>query len=118
LGRRTRRLILFVLSILVGLAAGVFYGWEVNPVQFEGTSLETLRLDYKADVVLMIAELYQAEGDSDKASTRLAFLGDEDPACIIEETVSFAGQHDYADEDLELMQGLLAAIEVSSEVSY
>jgi hypothetical protein len=118
LGRRTRRLIFFVLAILAGLAAGVFYGWEVNPVQFTGASPDSLRIDYKTDVVLMIAELYQAEGDSGEALTRLAFLRDEAPVSLVEEAVSFAESHDYAQEDLHLMRQLLSALEATFGSSY
>jgi hypothetical protein len=118
LGRRTRRLIFFVLAILAGLAAGLFYGWEVNPVLFKGTSPDSLRVDYKGDIVLMIAELYEAEGDSGEALTRLAFLGDEDPASIVEEAIVFAEEHNYTAEDLVLMRALLTTLDASSEVLY
>ncbi len=118
MGQRTRRLIFFVLAILVGLAAGLFYGWEINPVQLSGESPETLRIDFKADVVLMIAELSKAEGDIGETLTRLRFLGDENPVNIVKDAVAFAEQHDYAEKDLELMRGLLAFLEASAEVSY
>lgn len=118
MGRQTRRLIFFVLAIVAGLAAGLFYGWQVNPVQFEGMSPDTLRGDYKADVVLMIAELYQADGDSGEALARLAFLGDQTPTSVVKEAVVFAEEHDYSAEDLALMRGLLAALEASSEATY
>ena len=56
--RRRRRLILFVLMIVLGIAAGVTYGWVLNPVQYSDTGLQTLGQDFKTDYVLMVAEVY------------------------------------------------------------
>jgi hypothetical protein len=107
-----------VLTILAGLAAGLFFGWELNPVPFKGVSPDSLRVDYKADIVLMIAELYQAEDNIGEALTRLGFLGDEDPVSIVEDAFSFAEEHDYTQDDLDLIWDLLAVVEISSEVLY
>ena len=109
--RHTRRLLYFIIAILVGLAVGVIYGWEVNPVRSAGGSPDRLRMDYKTDIVLMAAELYQAEGDSDAAISRLAFVGDAPAADIVEQAIDFAERNNYAPEDVRLLWQLASAVE-------
>jgi hypothetical protein len=111
LGRQTRRVIFFVLAILVGLTAGMVYGWEVNPIRFSEMPPDMLRIDYRADVVLMIAELYQVEGDAEKALTRLDFLGDMPTLEMMDEAIRFAEIHNYTPEDMQAMWRLASAIE-------
>jgi hypothetical protein len=108
---RIRRLIFFGIMILVGIALGVVYGWVVNPVQYSQTGLHTLRIDYKTDFVLMIAELYQAEGDLVGALARLSYLGEGSPVVSMQEATAYAEEHNYAPSDLESMQTLFAEIE-------
>ncbi len=44
---RSKRYLWFMVSILVGLALGVIYGWVINPVQYVDTPPSNLRADYK-----------------------------------------------------------------------
>lgn len=103
---RTWRFVFFALAILVGFAAGLGYGWVVNPVQYRNTSPDTLQIDYRTDFVLMVAELYHAEGDLAMALARLDFLGDEAPPVLMNETITTADALRYADDDLQLMRRL------------
>lgn len=109
--RQTRRILFFVIAILVGLAAGVIYGWEVNPVQYADAAPDKLRMDYKTDVVLMAAELYHAEKDTDAAISRLAYVGDAPPLDIVEKAINFAERNNYAPEDMQLMWHLASAVD-------
>ena len=43
---------LFLLVIILGLALGLVYGWVINPVSFQDTTLNNLRIDYKTDYTL------------------------------------------------------------------
>ncbi len=70
------RWIRFFLVIAIGAAGGLFYGWVINPVKYVDTTPDTLRIDYKSDYVLMVAESYGADGDLALAARRLALLGD------------------------------------------
>lgn len=110
MGRRGRRIVLFILSILVGLTAGVAYGWVVNPVQYSDTAPDTLQVDYKADIILMIAELYQHEGDADLALTRLNFLEETSLIEIVEQSIAHAEECEYASTDIQLMEILASAV--------
>ena len=103
---RSWRFAFFVLAILVGFAAGLGYGWAINPVQYRSTSPNTLQIDYRTDFVLMVAELYQAEGDLALALARLGFLGDAPPLVLMNESITYGDILGYADADLQLMRRL------------
>jgi len=47
----------------VGIAAGIFLGWEIIPVRDVNSEPQTLRIDFKTDFVLMVSELYYQDGD-------------------------------------------------------
>ena len=68
-----------VLSLLVGLAAGVVYAWVISPVRYVDTSPNTLRSDFKDAFRVAIAASYSATHNLDRAKARLILLGDPDP---------------------------------------
>lgn len=96
----------FLLAILVGVAAGLFYGWRISPVEYVDTTPDSLRVDYKSDYVLMVAEAYSADNDLAQAVRRLAFLGYALPNQIVREAILFAESHGYTDTDIALMRRL------------
>ena len=100
----------FLIAVILGAAVGMFYGWVVNPVEYVDIAPASLRVDYKTDYVLMIAEAYQAEHDLGLAVRRLAVLGSAAPKDIVANALSYALQHDYASQDLSLLQSLGEAL--------
>ncbi len=96
----------FLIAVIVGAAAGLFYGWVVNPVEYVDIAPESLRVDYKTDYVLMVAEAYQVQQDLGLAVRQLALLGSSAPTDIVANALSYALQHDYASQDLSLLQSL------------
>jgi hypothetical protein len=70
-------------GILLGLGLGLFYTWQVNPVTYTDVSPDTLRADYKADYVVMIARAYSLDADLDLARTRLATLKTANPGQFV-----------------------------------
>lgn len=100
------RWIKFLLAIALGSAAGMYYGWVLNPVEYIDTAPDSLRIDYKTDFVLMVAEAYYVEQDLGFAVRRLGLLGDRPPMDIVVETILFAVENEYAETDLSLMQKL------------
>ncbi len=106
---RRRRWLFFLLSILIGLAGGLFYGWVLRPVQYRDTTPDTLRPDYKADFVLMVAEAWQAHHDRELAQQYLALLGG-DPAQQVAEALAYASEVGYGPEDLHRLRLLLQAL--------
>lgn len=84
----------------------MYYGWVLNPVEYVDTAPDSLRIDYKTDFVLMVAEAYQTDKDLSLAVRRLGMLGDHPPMDLVVEALMFAVDNDYAQADLTLMQRL------------
>jgi hypothetical protein len=67
-------------GVMIGLAAGVLWGWYVAPVRYTDTQPDSLREDYKDEYRTLIALAYAYNGDLGRARSRLALLGDPNPA--------------------------------------
>lgn len=100
----------FLLAILLGAAVGLFYGWIINPVEYVDIAPSSLRMDYKTDYVLMIAESYQLDHDLGLSVRRLAQLGSSAPSEIVANALSYALQHNYAAQDISMLQVLGEAL--------
>ncbi len=72
-------LVTLIISVALGLSAGLYIGWVVSPVQYVDTDPASLSQAYKDDYVLMIATIYAENGDLTAARARLAALGFADP---------------------------------------
>ena len=105
-----RWLPILIVAIL-GIMLGLVYGWVIDPVQYTDITPDALRVDYRTDYVLMIAEAYHAEQDPALAARRLAVLGSEPPAVIAREAEDFARQAGYPSDDLTLIQDLVVALQ-------
>ena len=77
---------------------------------------DTLRADYKADYVLMIAEAYRVEQDPGLAARRLAIFGTQSPSAIAASGLAFARANEYPDSDIALMQDLVTAMQAWSGI--
>jgi len=93
----------FFIAIILGISAGLYYGWVLSPVEYVDTTPDTLRIDYKTDYVLMVAEVHQRDGDIETAARRLAFLGDDLPLTVVQQTLDYALQTGYGQTDLNLL---------------
>lgn len=100
------RWIKFLIAILVGIAAGLFYAWIISPVEYSNTTPDALDMQFKTDYVLMAAEAYRREGDLGLAVQRLARLGNPVPADMVRQAVTFAQKAGYNESDLTLMRAL------------
>ncbi|MBG0788107.1 MAG: hypothetical protein H0S79_23725 [Anaerolineaceae bacterium] len=107
---RKRRLVFFTLMIVLGIAAGVAYGWLINPVRYADTGPSTLGMNFKTDYALMTAEIYNVEGDPVMAMARLTTLGEDSTLQIMDEALAFAEEQQYSANDLQLMSDLRQAI--------
>lgn len=108
----SRRLI-FVLMILIGIAAGLYYGWVYKPSVSSNNPLTALRQDYKTDYVLMTSEVYNKDGDLKLAADRLAQLGGASPIQTTLDAVVYARSAGYSINDLELITNLAKALQAS-----
>ena len=96
----------FLIVVILGAAAGLFYGWVINPVEYVDISPQSLRIDYKSDFVLMVAETYQVDHDLGLAVRRLSLLGTSAPTDIVANAMDYGLQHGFAPQDLSLLQSL------------
>ena len=101
----------FFLAIALGAAGGLFYGWVVSPVEYVDTTPDTLRIDYKSDYILMVAETYSVDKEMALAARRLGLLGDTAPVEMVREAVLFAERQGYTDADVALMRQLLTDLQ-------
>lgn len=99
-----------LLVVAAGIGAGLLYGWVIDPVDFVDLSPETLRADYRADYILMVAEAYQAEKDADLAARRLAIFGSAPPAGIAEEALQFGPSAGFSASELTAIEDLVTAL--------
>lgn len=98
------RWIRFLIVIGLGLAAGLYYGAIVNPVTVVDTTPDMLRDDFRADYVLMVAEVYQAKKDLPFAARKLAVLGDSPVLEIVQTAYDSAAEIPFSQTDLALIQ--------------
>lgn len=101
----------FFLAMALGAAGGLYYGWVLDPVKYVDTAPDTLRVDYLSDYVLMVAEVYRADGNLAQAAQRLSLLGEKTPGEVTSQALDFASQHGYAEADLDAMRALSAALQ-------
>lgn len=111
---RGKRFLLFMIMIVVGISLGLLYGWVINPVEYENTSPDILSADYKADFVLMVAEIYRSDQDLEQATRRLAMLDSLPPARIVAEAALTAKQMSFAPSDLQIIDELARALQNAS----
>ncbi|MRR31106.1 hypothetical protein EG834_12465 [bacterium] len=104
----------FIAAVLVGLTAGLIYGWVIRPSSVSNTSLASLRDDYKADYVLMVAETYNASGDLSQASQDLDQILPGKPLIAVQSAIITAQQLGYAVTDLRLMAQLETGLKASN----
>ena len=95
-----------LLTTIIGLALGLVYGWIIEPVQYTDITPDALRIDYRTDYVLMVAEAYDTGNDPALAAEQLALLGSRHPAIIVGEAYNYALQSGYPADDLSLLQVL------------
>jgi hypothetical protein len=113
---RSDRWLYIILALLAGVAAGLAYGWVIDPVDFYDLTPDTLRADFKADYVLMTAEAYHAEQDPGLAARRLAVFGAQSPVSIASSGLAYARANSFADTDVALMQELVTALQAWSGI--
>lgn len=104
--RRSGRWIGFAIAVILGVIGGLFYGWAISPAPYADTSLSSLRQDYKTDFILMVAELYHIEKDPGLAVERLAPLGDQSPARMVQQAILTTQTLGYDRQDIERLAQL------------
>lgn len=68
----------FLLALLAGLGLGLLIAWVIAPVEYLDAAPASLRADYKDQYRLMVASAYAANGNLERARSRLTLLEDPD----------------------------------------
>jgi len=108
--------IFILLTFIIGIGAGLAYGWVIDPVEFFDLTPDTLRADYKTDYVLMTAETYRVEQDPGNAARRLAIFGSQSPSSIASDALEYARSNEFPDSDIVLLQELVTAMQAWSGI--
>lgn len=114
---KNKRLIGFLCAILAGLALGLGYGWLLNPPDAQRTTLTSLRSDYQADYVLMVAEKFSVDRDSEEAVALLEKISPREPTAGIKQAMILGQQLGYSERERQLIADLEAALSSSMEVA-
>lgn len=109
---KSRRIFFFTLAIILGIGAGLAFGWLVMPPKAPSNApMERLRVDYETDLVLMTAEFFEGEPDTLLALDQLAKISPVDPLTLVGNSLSYASQIGYPQTDLQLIEHLLTNID-------
>ena len=73
-----------IVGLAIGLTLGLVYTWGIAPVELTNTYPALLRTDYRWDWVRLTAISYVADGDLERALSRLDGLEREDVAHVLE----------------------------------
>ena len=109
-----RRWITTLFITIVGVAGGMSYGLFLSPVEYVDTTPASLRIDFRTDYVLMVAERFHADRDQAGALRRISILATGSPAAMCAEALSFARSSSYSARDLELLDELHRAMRTLS----
>ena len=104
-------IIKIIIALVVGITFGLIYGWAIDPIEYVDVTPNILREDYRVDYVLMTAEAYQTDFDSETAARRLAILGSESPAIITASALDYATRNNFTEIEIQLLQTLLTAMQ-------
>ena len=100
-----------LLSASIGIALGLVYGWILAPIQYTDITPDALRIDYRSDYILMVAEAFQVEQSPAQAARRLALLGSDPPVVFVEQAYDYAKDVGYPNQDQVLLSELAAAMQ-------
>jgi hypothetical protein len=104
-------IIRIMIAIAVGIMLGLIYGWVIDPIEYVDVTPNILREDYQVDYVLMTAEAYQNDFDSEIAARRLAILGSEAPAILTANALEYANRNNFSKTEIQALQTLLTAMQ-------
>ncbi|MFN2119213.1 MAG: hypothetical protein ACK2T0_02330 [Anaerolineales bacterium] len=105
------RWIVALLAAMVGTCLGLAYGWILRPVGAADTTPSSLRIDYRIDYVLMVAESFRSTQDVEYAKQQLAVLGGQPPGEITAAAARQARLVNYAPADLAALDDLERALQ-------
>lgn len=104
------RLAGFLIAIVAGLVISLAYGWLFNPFGVRNTNLASLREDYKADYVLMVAEGFAVDGNLDRVISLLNYLDPGKQLQTVQHALITAQRMQYSVPEMQDMADLEKAL--------
>lgn len=109
---RSRRILFFALAIALGIGAGLAFGWLIMPPKApSNAAMKGLRVDYQTDLVLMVAESFAGDANSELALDQLAEIAEMDPITLVGVSLGYAREVGYQSADIKLIENLLTGID-------
>lgn len=84
-----KRLVSFLFGIAAGIGLAMLIGWNLFPMACQEVTPASMRDDYQAEYVRLVALTYRAEGDLELAAQRLRTLQTDpytEPLVVLTET--------------------------------
>jgi hypothetical protein len=100
----------WMLGIGVGLLAGVFYAWRVNPVSYTNTDPTSLRADFRMDYLALVASAHASTGELARAQARLSVFEAQDMAETLGALAQLRLAAGYPESEARALAGLAAAL--------
>lgn len=109
---KINRYIWFLIMIIIGAGIGLYYSWFIKPPEFVDAVFPNLRMDYKTDYVLMVAEIYDQDHNRLEAVHRLDDLlyQNELREDFMENVIENARHLGYDPVDLRKMENLYKSV--------
>ncbi len=105
------QMILIICVLAVGVVGGLAYGWLINPVTYINTSMDSLRIDYQTDLVLMTAEVYSNDLNLPAAIQKLSRVRENDIKNLVADSIGYAQKMNFSRTDIEILSLLKTAID-------
>ena len=99
-----------ILGFIIGAVIAILFGWLVRPVEYIDTSPDSLRIDFRTDYALMVAESYAEDQDLTLAQVRLAALGPLPVDEYVTQAINHALEQSFGRPDLERLNVLAIAL--------
>jgi hypothetical protein len=103
---------ILIVGLVIGLALGLTYTWVIEPVELINTYPALLRTDYRRDWVRLVAVSYTADGNLERARTRLAGIAQEDVARAMQPLIEEYAAAGHSAETLRRLSTLAQALGV------
>jgi len=97
-------------AFALGASLGLYYAWVVNPVEFIDTAPASLRADFQADYLALVAAAYTAAGDLDRARARLSLIPEPDPSARLAALAQQRLAAGFPESEAQALAALAAAL--------
>ena len=105
---RVWAIVLALVGIAAGVGLGLWYGWEIDPVEYTDTDIAYLHPVYRDEYIRLVSSAYALDGDLDTARARIVLLAVPDPAAAVADLAERAIAEGVGASDV----GLLARLAV------